>query len=314
MALLPDDAPWGDHAREARREGLARYVRALADLRAAQGALDAAGVGAALVKGVVLARELYPRPDLRPFADADLLVSPSRLGDALEALEAVGGVCLVKDWGLMMRLALAEIVLTLPAGTQVDLHWSLVNRPGPRQALGFRSDELLARARKTVLGHGLSTLDDVDAFVHVAWHCTHNGATRLLWLCDVELAARRIMESADELVTVAAATRTSLAVAVALDRAALVFPQGAAADLAGRLPPSWWRGLSKRCGRFLFARPPGRRSGRAVARATRQNTVSSLLALRVPLVTHEDGPSVLAENGDAGGRADYVSWVKVAGR
>ncbi len=312
LGLLPDDGPASEAARAFRRETLAHYVRTLHDLRSVRDALSGAGVDWVLVKGAALAHDLYPRLDQRPFADADVVVPPARLEDALEALCSVGAVNLVRNWDLMLQLGLAELTLTMPAGTQVDLHWSLANRAAVRERLGFRTDRLLAGSRPCAVLPGVRTPDDVDAFVHVAWHCARNGAARLLWLCDVELAAARVSGQVERVRQVTEDTGTALAVAVSLDRAALVFPDGAAAGVVGKLPGSWWRVLNRVSGRRVVSSPPGRRSGRALVRASGRGALRSLVALRVPgsplgpRVAHE---SLSADRGGPAGRARYLGWV-----
>ena len=69
---------------------LARSLLLFRDLEEALAALEAAGVKVLIVKGPVLALHLYPRPDLRPMEDLDLLVEESEAGRAREALKALG--------------------------------------------------------------------------------------------------------------------------------------------------------------------------------------------------------------------------------
>ncbi|WP_380165826.1 nucleotidyltransferase family protein [Jannaschia sp. R86511] len=316
VGLLPTDGRLAGPVRAARRETLAHYVRTLHDLRTIRDAFAVADVDWVLVKGAALAHELYPRPDVRPFADADVVVAPGRLAAALDALEAVGAVDLVHNWDLMLRLGLAEITLVMPAGTQVDLHWSLANRASVRDGLGFRTDALLAGSRPCGLLPGLRTPDDVDALVHVAWHCARNGAARLLWLCDVELAAARVLDRHEALQDALARTGTLLPVAVALDRAAQVFPGGAAQTVADRLPQGWWRALNRASGRRLVGAPPGRRSGRALVRASGRDGWRSLTALRVPGLHLGPTPaqeSLSADRGGTAGRGAYLAWVQAHG-
>lgn len=315
VGLLPDDGPAREAVVAARRGTMASLARALSDLALLRDCLATAEVPWVLVKGAVLAHELYPRPDVRPFADADVLVPPDMLGLVLEQLQSAGGTCLVRNWTLMSELGLAELPVRMPAGTLVDLHWSLVNRASVRAAVRLPTRELLDGARVTRALAGARTLDDVSGFVHVAWHCTYNGAVRLLWLCDVELAAARVLARAVEVRRRAEEAGVGLAVAVAVDRAAHVFPGGAAAQLASALPRDWWRSVTGAAGAVVASRPAGRRSGRALARATRATPVGSLLALRPPL--HRRGPAGLSLSADVGGdegRARYLVWAQEHGR
>lgn len=54
--------------------------------------LEQAGIRPLVVKGVLL-RTLYPKPDLRPSADEDLVVKPEEFAAARQALEDFGMVC-----------------------------------------------------------------------------------------------------------------------------------------------------------------------------------------------------------------------------
>ncbi len=53
-------------------------------------ALDAAGIVHVVLKGAALAHILYPRPDLRPMGDLDILVAPAEAPRAQDVLRSVG--------------------------------------------------------------------------------------------------------------------------------------------------------------------------------------------------------------------------------
>lgn len=58
--------------------------------------LDQAGIRPLVVKGI-LCRSLYPKPDLRPSADEDLVVPPEQFAAARQAIESFGMVCVSQN-------------------------------------------------------------------------------------------------------------------------------------------------------------------------------------------------------------------------
>jgi hypothetical protein len=87
-AALPEEfAPWVEQTRQATSRRAAVHEFALARVLAA---LSAAGVPAAPLKGVTLARETFGRVDLRASADLDVLVYARDLNRACSALIELG--------------------------------------------------------------------------------------------------------------------------------------------------------------------------------------------------------------------------------
>ena len=213
LGMLPDD-PRLDRARTAARSAaVARYVRALADLAVVREAVDATGGRWVALKGPAVAAGLYPRPDLRPFSDIDVLVEPARFGPVLAELEARGGRCLVHNWPRMTELGLAELPVLLPAGSVLDLHWHVVHRARARRSWRLDTARLLERTVPVPGLDGIQTLEPAATLVHLAWHSTKSGGSRLLWACDVELAAARLPDTETaELRALCRQTRTTLAV------------------------------------------------------------------------------------------------------
>ena len=66
----------------------------LADVAQAQvqAAMDAAGIECVWLKGIVLARTVYPAPELRPMVDVDLLVPYAQREQALVVMQSLGYV------------------------------------------------------------------------------------------------------------------------------------------------------------------------------------------------------------------------------
>jgi hypothetical protein len=280
--LLPDGPDEvGDEVRRFRADARARLARALADLDSVRRAAHAIGAPLVAVKGPVLALSVYPRADARPFADVDVLTSPDAFGGLLGALEAAGGRVLTRNWTAMIRLRSSEVSVEMPAGTTVDVHWNVVNVAWRRDLYRLATADLLAAATQGPVPD-IDTLDALSHLGYVCWHFTVSGGVRLLWACDVELAAKGLSGRAGELGEWARRTRTSLPVAVALDYAAVLFPGGAAAALRTGIEPSGWRWANTRVKARVVSRPEGRWSGAFLPLATRTTTWDSLLALRPP--------------------------------
>ncbi len=80
----------GDPLLDRFHDALRRCLVADAVAVSAVTALTAAGVDHRVLKGVATARLDFPTPELRVFADADILVERQRLGEALHVLDAAG--------------------------------------------------------------------------------------------------------------------------------------------------------------------------------------------------------------------------------
>ncbi|MGF1663650.1 MAG: nucleotidyltransferase family protein [Kineosporiaceae bacterium] len=315
LGLLPASGDLGEEVGRFRAETRARLVRALADVSTARAAAAGAGARLAVVKGPVLALAVYPRPDTRPFGDIDLLTDPASFPRLLEALEALGGVVETRNWDAMIRARFSEVSVRMPAGTVADVHWSLVNVHRLRRIHRVDDGGVLASAAAS--GGGLPAPDPLAHLGYVCWHLTASGGTRLLWACDVELAARALPGRGAELRTWARRTGTVLPVAVALDFAARMFPGGAAAGLAGGMPASPWRWVNAAAKAAVVSRPGVRLSGAFVPYATRRTSWGSLAAVRPPVASLLTGraPAVAdldtlgREGGGAQRRRDYLAAV-----
>jgi hypothetical protein len=166
------------------------------------------GVDALLLKGAALAYTLYPKPELRPRGDTDLLVAPERrmraheilLGAGYRAAEAAGGSLASYQATYTRRLG--------PGARHViDLHWRLNNAQVFARAFAF--DELAAAAvRVPALGPEARTVQPVHALMLACLHRVgHLGAplevagepyleaNRLIWLYDIHLLAAALSPS-----------------------------------------------------------------------------------------------------------------------
>ena len=141
----------------------------------ATAALLAAGIEPILLKGPAMVAWLYPEdPAARPYRDADLLVPPDRLGEAVDVLAPVG-------WQAALDGASAaeqdghSVVLTPAAvpGCEVDVHFSL---PGARGVPAVVHAALWSHRQRLPLG-GVEVwgLDLTGRALVVCLHAARNG-------------------------------------------------------------------------------------------------------------------------------------------
>ncbi|MCW2621931.1 MAG: hypothetical protein JWL64_1533, partial [Frankiales bacterium] len=195
------------------------HLRALRDLAALADALDPAHVRFAVFKGPVLSGLYYPRPDLRPYVDLDVLVDPAGLGPAVHALEAAGFSVLDRNWDRIHQLMLGEIHLKAPGGVLVDLHWQVLNRETVRRPYDLRPGPLLDRAVAVPLaGRSVLSFAPADALLHLSLHAAASGGDLLGWVRDVYAVAGPAFDW-DALLARALQTRTGVPAATMLLRA-----------------------------------------------------------------------------------------------
>lgn len=173
---------------EQREEAVRRHLLVTWALARLQPVLDGSSVPWAVVKGPVLA-ELHGAPGRRSYRDLDLLVDPAGFPDVLASLEAAGAELLDRNWRVLRRELRGELHLALPGGVPLDLHWSLINMYRAETAVD--TSEILARRAPVELG-GVRAwgLEPTDRLIHVAVHGALSGADRLMWMKDLDLAAR----------------------------------------------------------------------------------------------------------------------------
>lgn len=298
---------------------LVRHLSVLAELGPVADALDEAGVRWAVVKGPVAAATLWPSPDLRDYRDLDLLVEPARFAEVLDLLHDVGGEQVDLAWRLARRQRRAELTFVLPRGTVLDLHWHVVNEVGLREQLGWTTGALLDRRRTVAVGSAsVPTLDPTDTFLHMAYHATHSGGHRLMWLKDVERALAALPHPA-EAVERAERAGLDLMVRLVLERVDRVL---------GPVPALPWRsrrgGLWREVVRRVDDRsavPAAGRTGthRTLFTSARTTTVRSLSAQVREVTGHvlerrgarrESPPNpLLVPDGDDAARREYLRHV-----
>jgi hypothetical protein len=166
------------------------------------GAFAAAGIDTLVLKGPVLAAWLYPG-EVRPYGDADLLVSPADWDRAVALLEQLG---FSDHLGPMAHPRMESMRSTafLRGEDNVDLHgalhgldadpaaiWAAFREGAQRQAIG--DAELLTPRRAPLV-------------LHVALHASHHGEGKAL-----EDLRRALAAAGDD------TWREALALALALD-------------------------------------------------------------------------------------------------
>ena len=144
----------------------------------AAAALAAERIPVLLLKGLHLARFIYPEPALRSMADVDLMVPRDRLADAER-------VFLDRGWGPVPRPDIEQFCtwsnhlakLHKDGAPVVELHWS-IERPTCPFTLDL--DGLWARSRPALLdGVPVRLLAPEDLLLHLALHGSyHHGFDR----------------------------------------------------------------------------------------------------------------------------------------
>jgi len=148
--------------------------------------LHDAGLPVLVFKGGALALSHYPRPDLRPRDDTDLLVEESQLAALDTSMRNMG---YRKSLAASGRLMSHQCLYTGIDGRGIrhnfDVHWRISNRH--RYARVFSLGELLERSRP-IAGHAALARCPcpVDALLIAALHrASHRGTDRLVWLYDI---------------------------------------------------------------------------------------------------------------------------------
>ena len=311
---------------------LGRHQRSVADLAAAHGALIEGGVPHLVVKGPAVAR-WYADPSLRSSVDIDLVVDPTQLGPALEALEGNGFELLEANWPLLRRADVHELTLRSPSGGAVDLHWSL----GPSPMAIDHSppvEVLLTRAVPLEVGAvSTAALGDLDALVHLAVHAAASGGHRLVWLADLRAAVAATAPDREAVRDVAREWGAVPAVELMLGRVSRTLGPSGPGEVA--LPGSAtapWSRLDRLATRLSAPERVGTGAGlsRLVARSSRSTGARSVSALagkavqRVVVRSGDTSPTALGDPtspasarhpvGGEPGRRDFLSWVRTAQR
>jgi hypothetical protein len=172
-------------------EHVAYDLQREAELRALLEALERAAVPALLLKGAQLAYSVYARPDLRPRADTDLLITPDSRRDAERVLVSLGYSLPQHVTGTLVT---HQATYIKHRGDQalhvVDLHWRVANPQVFSDLLSF--DELSEASQPLpALGPAARAPSNAHALVLACVHrvAHHYDSECLIWLYDVHVLA-----------------------------------------------------------------------------------------------------------------------------
>ncbi|MEO3945382.1 nucleotidyltransferase family protein [Gorillibacterium sp. CAU 1737] len=182
------------------RETLAREYRTNAfrmlhlagEMEQVSGELARAGIRSLMLKGPVLACDLYGELSLRTSCDLDVLVEIEELPRIERLLPSLGYVkddyieTVLGDWKWRHHHI---TFYHSEKGIKLEVHWRL--NPGPSSEPGFK--ELWSRKRQSPLatGHPVYFLGREDLFLFLASHGARHGWSRLRWLLDIDRLVRQ---------------------------------------------------------------------------------------------------------------------------
>jgi hypothetical protein len=180
-----------------RREEIARLESewALHTMRAERAMLavaerfEQAGLPVRVLKGAVFAHGYWPAPELRVFADADILVRSADLDRAVELVLEDGGERPLPQVrrGFDRRFG-KSVTMRNADGIEIDLHRTLV--AGPHTFLVPESDLWGSAAEVRVAGRAVPCLPPDLQLVHAATHAVVSTAPRAASVLDVAFTGR----------------------------------------------------------------------------------------------------------------------------
>jgi hypothetical protein len=147
----------------------ARNMLLYRELATILGALQGQGIPAILLKGLHLAKLVYPEPALRPMADIDLLLHKDDLSRAAQILQELGySAGREFDLGREARKHQHIPPFYQPGKAPVELHWTIATPTGP---LKVDLDGLWRRAQPAeVAGLPALVLAPEDLLLHLSLH------------------------------------------------------------------------------------------------------------------------------------------------
>jgi hypothetical protein len=217
----------------------AQNLHILHELARVARAFESSQVPLMALKGAALNLTVYPRRDLRPMSDLDLLVAPKDAAHAVEILKSIGyvdGASLIRDDFFPTHYYEKEMILGGRQPVRVDLHahpWRPMHLAQIVSHESFRADAVRVPLGNTsILIPGPATM-----FVHLAAHAAFHGCSRLIWLYDLKRVADHYESLLDWNLVLERARQwhLSLAVQTAVDRAQALF---------GEICPAIWRQLT----------------------------------------------------------------------
>ncbi|CAI6036556.1 nucleotidyltransferase domain-containing protein [Cohnella sp. JJ-181] len=194
------EAPWlPDRVKEdlnkERRHNRLKMLSLAAEMSRTTAHLASAGIRSLILKGPLLAQDLYGDLSMRTSKDLDILIPANELDRVRSLLAELGYVCekqklpnVLNGWKWRHH----HVSFFHPSHSlQLEIHWRLA--PGPGREPGF--DELWSRRREHSFGSGNAAyLGQEDQFLYLIHHGARHGWFRLRWLCDIDVLARRDLD------------------------------------------------------------------------------------------------------------------------
>lgn len=176
-----------EHLRRAAFAVAAENVHLLKELETVLSAFNRANIPVMLLKGAALNLATYPRRDLRPMSDLDLLVYHEDANRAREVLEGIGctrGAPLLRDDFFPRYYYETEYFTASQRPARIDLH-ARPFRP-LRYACTVNERQFWRGATKVECGSATALVPRPEVmFIHLAAHAAFHGCARLIWLYDL---------------------------------------------------------------------------------------------------------------------------------
>lgn len=177
------DTPVMDAFRRQYLLSAANSLRLLHEFDGIAEKLSQLGIPCMALKGVMLARVLYPVPALRPMFDIDILVKK----EDLQGVDAALGAFAYRPMGQESPRNLPGYQYHLHYQKEaavpviLEVHWGL----GEQNRYDLDASQFWLRAQKSAFGPHLEMSDD-DALLYLCLHFfKHFLFKRLSWLCDI---------------------------------------------------------------------------------------------------------------------------------
>ncbi len=162
-------------------------MHALSELEGIITAFNRAQIPIMLLKGFALNLTVYPRPDLRPTSDVDLLVQPQAARHAVRLLVSAGcrrGADLLCENFFPKYHYEVELFTGSSRPTRIDLH----ARPfRPLRICRLMPDDAIWQGAETIrVGKAEAMIPGPERMLlQLAGHAAFHGCSRLLWLYDL---------------------------------------------------------------------------------------------------------------------------------
>jgi hypothetical protein len=171
-----------------------RMLKLSAEMEQICKTLNAHGIRTIMLKGPVLAEDLYGNLSLRSSKDLDILIPLADLDHADTLLTQMGYIKdqplpgVLGDWKWRCH---HDIYDHYGKRINIEIHWRL--HSGPMKEPSF--DELWERKRVSPLtSHPIYFMGREDLFIYLMYHGARHGWYRLRWLADIDRLVNQPLE------------------------------------------------------------------------------------------------------------------------